>query len=137
MIYFRQTNKLTTKAVAKKLGIKEKMYSDIEKGDQFLSEETARHLGELYNVDGQYFHIASHQDMEYLQLGRLLLDIQLTENDMLKLEGRRLGLQAQVVTLDATVREVNLKKFNNIKSAINKLSVIRQKIKVLLKNMEA
>src|SRR5258708_21085164 len=105
MIYFRQTNKLTTKAVAKKLGIKEKMYSDIEKGDQFLSEETARHLGELYNVDGQYFHIASNQYMEYLQLGRLLLDIQLTENDILKFEGGGLGLQSQVVRLYATRRE--------------------------------
>lgn len=61
MRFCRQTNQLRTRAVASKMGVSQKTYRSLEKGDILLTEKQARQLGELYHVNYSYFYKEAQQ----------------------------------------------------------------------------
>lgn len=88
MFCFRRTKKYSPKKVAAKLGISVDEYIEIERGLLMPTPVLMQKLGELYNVNGDYFYEAALQ-LEDLLSTRLVLKILKNENERMNklLEG--------------------------------------------------
>ncbi len=136
MIFLRHKNKITTKALAHKLELKQEEYDEIEQGNHPLSDETAIRLAKLYQIDRRYFIISSSQEDVNVNLAQLFIQLQTLDTETVDLDELIVGNIAKIAEISLEIQRVNLKKIHKIRKAITDYSRIHEQNKSLLKNME-